>query len=260
MTETSRDARGAAPVYPRDYNYEHFSFAEEDAEVAYWSATAPALGRTAPATAATRLDGSPWLLAEELGRPVVLEFGSYTCPIFCGHVSAMEKLAAEFPEAAFIAIYAREAHPGDITRAHAAIEDCHRLARLTMQREGIGRTVLVDSLDGVAHLLWGGGYNPVFVLDPQGHVVVRRFWNEPSDVRTALTMLREGLRPVPVESSRFGAAAERGPLGSEMLARGGPEAVRDFATGAPPRIIRGLSRSTAEVQAVLRSVVGVELE
>lgn len=237
------------PPYPGPYNYDRFSFDREEDEVAYWSEAAPALGSTAPGIVLERLRGGQWRLTAQRGRPVVLEFGSYTCPIFCGHTAAMERLAGQFPEAAFLVVYVREAHPGERTRPHRTMDEKRRLADLVARTEGIRREVLVDSVDGAVHRRWGAGYNSVFVLDAEGHVVVRRFWNEPTDVSTALAVMRDGLRPIPVERTRFGAPSERGPTGSEMLERGGRQAVRDFATDAPPRIIRALEKSTDEVRA-----------
>jgi Iodothyronine deiodinase len=240
--------------YPRRYNYPHFRFSHEEAELEFWSANAPALGSSAPDFALPSLDGRPWWLGDHLGRPVVLEFGSYTCPIFCGRVGRMEQLRDEFPEVAFAIAYVREAHPGEVTPPHESIERKTALARAVIAAEGIRRTVLVDSTDGDVHLLYGGGYNSIFVLDAQGHVVVRRFWNEPSDVRVALLQMRSNRRPIPVESVRLGVPSDRPPVGLEMLERGGREAVRDFAREAPARILRQLDRSGDEVRAIVASV------
>lgn len=237
--------------YHRAYNYASFRFTEEDAETAFWSRQAPALGHAAPDFALPTIGGDRWALADHRGRPVVIEFGSYTCPIFCGHASAMEQLAEQHPEASFVVIYVREAHPGEVTPAHATDGEKREAAGRLVETEGLRRTVLLDTLDGSVHLRYGGGYDGVFVLDPEGHIVVRRFWNEPSDVRTALLAMREGRRPIPVESLRFGWPSQRGPEGAEMLERGGVRAVRDFADGAPPRIARRLEASTPGVRAAL---------
>lgn len=237
--------------YHREYNYPHFRFAQEEDEVAFWRDNAPPLGFEAPGFELPTLEGGTWSLEEHRGRPVVIEFGSYTCPIFCGHAQPMEQLTEQHPEADFIVIYVREAHPGEVTRPHESDADKVAVARRLAEVEGLRRTILIDDLAGSVHLAYGGGYDAGFVIDAQGHVVVRRFWNEPSDVRTALLTMREGLRPIPVESTRFGWPSQRGPEGAEMLVRGGVEAVRDFADGAPRRIARNLEVSTPEVRAAL---------
>jgi hypothetical protein len=237
--------------YPRDYNFEHFDFQAENAEHEYWDQVAPPLGSVAPDTDAQRLDGSSWRLSDQIGKPVVIEFGSFTCPIFCGHVDKMEKLAQDLTDVEFVVIYTREAHPGELHGRHVDPLSKMRAAQRLLQVETIARTVLVDSLDGAIHLSWGGGYNSVFVLDPQGHVVVRRLWNEPADVAVALRVLRSGQRPVPIESRDFGLPSDRKPTGQEILERGGRVALRDFARLAPPRILRALDRSTPAVRAEL---------
>ena len=249
-----RDRRELMPSYPRQYNYPHFRFSDEDAELAFWSDTAPALGFTAPDFVLPSLDGRPWRLSERRGRALVLEFGSYTCPIFCGHVARMELLADEFPEAAFAIVYVREAHPGEVTPHHGSADRKAEMAHAVVAAEGIRRTVLVDSTAGDVHLRYGGGYNSVFVLDAQGHVVVRRYWNEPSDVRAVLLTLRTDSRPLPIESVRFGIPSDRSSVGLEMLERGGRDAVRDFARDAPARILRQLDRSGDEVRAIVGSI------
>lgn len=54
-----------------------------------WLRHGPKPGSPAPEFRLETLDGDSLSLAEVRGRPVVLEFGSYTCPIFCGHVESM---------------------------------------------------------------------------------------------------------------------------------------------------------------------------
>jgi cytochrome oxidase Cu insertion factor (SCO1/SenC/PrrC family) len=100
------------------YNYEHFSFAFERSEFERWLAPGPALGTVAPDFRLLDTAGVEHQLADFRGRPVVIEFGSYTCPIFCAQIGPMEMLADKHPEAAFLVIYTREAHPGEATPAH----------------------------------------------------------------------------------------------------------------------------------------------
>ncbi len=90
-------------------------------------------------------------LSEFRGRPVVLEFGSYTCPIFCGHIAPMEAIAGRHPEAAFLVIYTREAHPGEIVPGHRTIQDKREAVRRLLADEPIGRAVLIDDITGTVH-------------------------------------------------------------------------------------------------------------
>ena len=104
-----------------DYNYTSFSFALGQPELNHWLEHGPHLGDPAPEFELEDLDGNPVRLSDLRGAPVVLEFGSYSCPIFSDRVPAMERLAREHREAAFIVIAIREAHPGELAGAHRAI-------------------------------------------------------------------------------------------------------------------------------------------
>lgn len=252
---------GRSPVtamntaYPREYNYAHFDFNQEAAERAYWFDAAPRLGTALTDFALPTLDGEVWQLSAHLEVPVVIEIGSYTCPIFCGRIAAMDELAQSYPSAEFVVIYVREAHPGEVTPRHRTMADKLACARKLVRDEGLCRTILLDELDGSLHRSLGANYNPVFVLDPQGRVVLRRRWNEPSDVRRALADLHAGVRPVPVEAVNFGSSCDRQPAGVEMLQRGGHQAVADFAKDAPPGIRRMLAASAPEVREIAAETV-----
>src|SRR3974390_2655042 len=99
------------------YNYEGFSFALQVGAYEAWLTQAPALGTAAPAFELPDLTGRTHRLADLRGKPVVIEFGSYTCPIFCAQIPVMEEISHRHPDAAFLVIYTREAHPGEVTPA-----------------------------------------------------------------------------------------------------------------------------------------------
>ena len=82
-TDVSATSTGA-------YNYAAFDFAMEADELTRWLADGPQLGQPAPDFALLDLDGNTLRLSDLRGGPVVLEFGSYTCPIFSDRVPAME--------------------------------------------------------------------------------------------------------------------------------------------------------------------------
>ena len=58
-------------------------------------------GTLAPDFELPGLDGGTARLSALRDHPVVLVFGSYTCPIFASRVAEMETLAADFPDAHF---------------------------------------------------------------------------------------------------------------------------------------------------------------
>lgn len=238
------------------YNYPRFGFALEVGPFEGFLRDAPQLGAVAPAFELPDLEGRHHRLGDWLGRPVVMEFGSYTCPIFRGHSPSMERLAAEHPEAVFVVVYTREAHPGERVRAHASLADKARAARRLVLEEAIGRLVLIDDLDGTVHRAFGAVWDAVFVLDANGIVVLRRAWNDPGQVAAELDAIRVGVQ-VRIESIEMAPPASPSGFGQGLL-RGGRQALLDFYTSAPPPLRERLENSTsAQVRELLDSVAPI---
>lgn len=110
-------------ITDRRYNYEAFSFSPEDPAKPAWLRSAPALGQLAPDFTLTDLEGQRHRLTDVRGRPVVIEFGSYTSSIFCAQIPPMQAVATRHPNAVFLVVYTQEAHPGERTPAHANSAD-----------------------------------------------------------------------------------------------------------------------------------------
>jgi len=109
-------------------------------------------------------------------RPVVLEFGSYTCPIFCAHIGPMEVGAQHHPEAVFLVIYIREAHPGEAVTEHRTVDDKRRAALRRRADEPLRRTVLLDDLGGTVHRAYGQAWDSAYVIDHNGIVILHQAW------------------------------------------------------------------------------------
>ena len=225
------------------YNYKAFSFSQKPAEMEHWQRCGVQLGEVAPEFELADIHGRSVRLRDLAGGPVVLEFGSYTCPIFCGRIAAMEQLAQDFPEVQFLVVYIREAHPGEVIGPHRSPADKRRTVRLLLREETIRRRVLIDSVDGGVHRLYGGAWNPVYVLNAAGVIVLRRAWNEPDQVRSTLQDLRSGRNPAAMETTDMGSPVYRRPLGFALL-RGGRQALLDFYLSAPPPV-REMLRGSA---------------
>jgi hypothetical protein len=232
------------------YNYQRFDWNLESGAGVRWLTEAPTLGTEAPDFELPDLEGRHHRLRDFRGRPVVIEFGSYTCPIFCVHLPAMEDVAGEHPEATFLVVYTREAHPGEVTPAHATQAGKHRAAAQLACEEALSRVLLVDDLDGTVHRRYGGGWDSVFVLDPRGEVVLRRAWNDPRQVRVTLRALADRTAQ-PSESVEMSPPASRAGFGHGLL-RGGASAVLDFYASAPPPVKQQLETSAS---AAVRTLV-----
>jgi len=227
------------------YNYESFDFGSEAAEFERWQREGPRIGDPAPDFELADLDGNCVRLSDFHGRPVVLEFGSYTCPIFSDRVPAMEQLAREHPEATFLVIYVREAHPGEIQGAHRNQAEKRSAAHKLALEEALSRRLLVDSVDGTTHRAYGGAWNPVYVIDADGRVVTRQAWNHPADVAAALSALQSGIQPGVPESTDMLREPGGRPLGQRLVERGGLKALRDFYQTAPAAVQEALRNSPA---------------
>ncbi len=187
----------------------------------------------------------------------MIEFGSYTCPIFCGHLPAMEGIAREHPDTTFLVVYTREAHPGEVTPAHATQAGKNRAAARLACEEPIGRVILVDDLDGTVHRRYGGGWDSVFILDAHGRVVLRRAWNDPGQVRVTLGALADGTAQLS-ESVEMAPPASQAGFGHGLL-RGGASAVLDFYASAPPPVRQRLETSASGVVRALVAAAGTAL-
>ena len=234
----------------QEYNYEAYDFTADGEGVERWRREGPRPGRAAPGFELPTVDGQMVSLASLAGRPVVLEFGSFTCPMFCGQVPAMEGVAERHPEATFLVVYTREAHPGELTPAHRSIEDKRRAVEKLVRTEGMQRTVLVDSVDGEVHRAYGGASNSVYLIGPDGAILSRRAWNDPDEVDRALAALAAGLPVDPSEATEM-ARTDRWAFGYGIL-RGGRRALLDFYESGPPALKERLRASASdEVRAAL---------
>ena len=223
------------------YNYPNFSFQLEDGAYDRFFREAPQLGDPAPPFELPDLEGRHHRLGDFRGRPVVIEFGSYTCPIFCGHSPAMEQLAGAHPEAVFVVVYGREAHPGERTPAHRSIADKTAAVRRLRAEDGVDRLILIDDLDGTVNRAYGAVWDAAFVLDRSERVVLRRAWNDPAQVAATLDDLRSG-RVELFESVDMSPPSNCDGFGHGLL-RGGRAALVDFYRSAPPPVRDALETS-----------------
>lgn len=236
------------------YNYGSYEWALEESAYERWLVEAPQLGATAPDFELPGIDGAGHRLSGFRGRPVVLEFGSYTCPMFCDRIPEMEELARAYPEVVFLVVYTREAHPGERTGAHRTETDKQAAARRLVSEEPLSRMMLIDDLDGAVHRSYGEVWDPVFVLDSAGRVVCRLAWNDPGCVAGILEALQRAGRVESVESVEIYRAPSPAGFGHGLL-RGGVQALLDFYDAGPPGARERLESSESpEVRAVLRSV------
>ena len=101
-----------------EYNYQHFN-AKEETKASF---SGPQIGEKAYNFKARTLDGEEVQLGDFLGKTVVLESGSYTCPSYVNYIKQMNEISHKYEDVVFIVLYTREAHPGGINGPHLTID------------------------------------------------------------------------------------------------------------------------------------------
>lgn len=150
---------------------------------------------------------------------------------------ALQDLHEQFGDrVAFLALYVREAHPGD---RYVQPEDmATKVAQASAYalRDGVSWPVLVDDLDGTLHRRLDPNPHSGYVIDGDGVVAFRALWaNDEGPLRAALAAVADGRRGAIGQSEAKAVAMLRG-MGSmwETLSAAGPVALRDVAQQAPP--------------------------
>ena len=175
----------------------------------------PRRGEAAPAFELIGVNGETVTLASLRGKPVVIEFGSYTCPVFRRQVEPLRTLQARFgDDVHWVLVYTKEAHPvdGDVARIndregievqqHVSFEKRLEAAKLCRRKLNLKATVLVDGIENKVTESYGGHPNRGFVLDADGKVVSRQNWINADRTREALEGLLDGQQPVASPSNR----------------------------------------------------------
>jgi thiol-disulfide isomerase/thioredoxin len=165
------------------------------------------VGAEAPDFSLPTLDGMETVrLSSRRGRPVVLFFGSYTCPPFRRQMPSMNALYEPFRNRAdFLFVYVEEAHATDawpsksnttdgvLFTSPRRMEERVRIGELCASRMAIPFPILVDGIEdevGRAYRAWP---TRVYAIDKDGRVAFKSrpgpFGFEADEIRPALTRL-----------------------------------------------------------------------
>ena len=156
------------------YNYNHFN----PKDYKFTEFIGPKAGEQYIDFEATTLDGKVVSLSDYLNKPIVLDTGSITCPMYANTTKAMNALQDAYPEVHFLLLYIREAHPGKRTGAVTNFDEKMEHARATERLYGERREVLIDDLEGTAHKLYGSMPNMTYVISKSGLVKFRANWTD----------------------------------------------------------------------------------
>lgn len=145
-------------------------------------------------------------------------------------------MADRHPEAEWVFVYTREAHPGENVPHHDTFERKLAHARLLRDETGIRRPILVDDLSGTVHRRYGDMPNMTWVVDRGGRVVYKANWTSAANVEAFLdryVSAREarppgvGMAMYETEQIEFRRTDHK--KFQEHLHRNGPSAVEEFA-------------------------------
>jgi thiol-disulfide isomerase/thioredoxin len=116
------------------------------------------------------------------GRPVLLVFGSLTCPITESAGEGLQDLHARYGEdIRFVVVNVREAHPGAAVGQPRIIEQKFHNANALKVHHGFGFEVAVDDIDGTLHRAFGPRPSSAYIIDPTGTIVFRSHWSNLTD-------------------------------------------------------------------------------
>ncbi len=168
-------------------------------------------------------------LSDFFGSWIVLESGSFSCPMYVGNISGMNALDNEFKDLRFLVLYVREAHPGSSVPTQNSIEEKIKHAARLPGEENENRTILVDTIEGHAHNLYGSFPDMVYIINPEGTVVFRSDWNIPSEVRKMLSDGRDEIH----KRDHYEPGKPSIPLAFRVLLRARLNSLWDFTIGLP---------------------------
>lgn len=207
---------------------------------------APGPGDQVPAFDLPTLDGGRFR-SQELGpRPVLMVFGSRTCPVTESAAPVLGKLHEELGgRVRFVLVNTREAHPGDGFGQPHTFDEKWAHAQELRRHHTVGYEVAVDDLDGRLHRAFTPKPNSAYLIDSAGTIRYRAHWaNDERGLRAALTQISQGEHPTRGRS--------RGMVGPLLRAVGylpgvvryaGGQVERDVWLAAPPMAVLGrLSR------------------
>ena len=175
-------------------------------------------------------------------KPVLLIFGSMTCPMTASAMPSLQTLYDEFSgQIDFIMLYVREAHPGEHFTQSEIIEDKLENARSLKQFYNIHWTVAVDNIDGDLHRALDPKPNAAFLMSNTGEILFRSLWAaDRQALHRALAAVAAG-RALQTKQSQalLGPVARAMGQVQEVMERAGPQAVTDLWWAGLPMALAG---------------------
>lgn len=171
------------------------------------------------------------------GRPLLLVFGSLTCPITQSAAAGLIDLHRNYSHAVdFVAVNVREAHPGANIPQPQHADQKLKNARALGDHHGFEFPVAVDDIDGSVHRAFGTRPSSAYLIDATGTILFRAHWsNRSAALEEAVWAVHSGAAPNRTTAGQT-VRALAGMVGHADVAlrAAGRGAMRDFWLAAPP--------------------------
>jgi thiol-disulfide isomerase/thioredoxin len=225
-----------------DYRYKHFTTGLLFRDLRFRKEAA-APGDPFPEFELVTTDGSNLVNENVFGdKPVIFIFGSMTCPMTASAAPSAQELYDEFGDRVeFIMLYVREAHPGEYFAQSETVKEKLDYAQKLKDFYDMRWTVAADNIDGDLHRALDPKPNSAFLADKDGTILFRSLWaSDYCALRYALDAAANGRIPEMRQSVRMIGPVSRA-MGhvQEVMARGGPQAVRDLWLAGFPMALAG---------------------
>lgn len=259
-----------APLAGQAYRYQRFTFSLLLRDMRFQKGT-PSPGDVFPAFKLLTTDGDELANEDLLGKaPVLLVFGSMTCPMTASAMPFLKQLQIEFGERVrFIIVNVREAHPGEYYQQPTTMSEKVDHARALKQHYGITWTVAADNVDGSLHRLLDPKPNSAYLVNNDGTIAFRSLWaSDRKAMRQALESVVAGRVPRRQQSQALLRPVTRA-MGQvqDVMDRAGPQAVKDLWRAGLPMALAGrvatifspLAPDQRGISAVLSMAIGMML-
>jgi len=258
---TSNHAGGLTMTSKNEYRYKTFTTKLLLRDMQFHK-SAPRAGEPFPDFRLETTDGHIISKQDYIdNKPLLLVFGSLTCPMTASAMPRLERLYNSFGDKVeFVLLNVREAHPGEYLPQPETLESKMEHARQLKQLYGLHWTVVSDDIDGSLHRALDPKPNAVFIMSRTGDVVFRSLWaSDEEPLAEALDRLVQDKPLVKTQSQNLLLPVIRA-MGvvNEVMQRGGPAAVRDlWLAGFPMALAGKLASLLTPLSADARGIASV---
>lgn len=179
--------------------------------LAHFHVEAPAVGEPAPNFRLTNLNGESIELSKLVGdKPIVLQLGSHTCPVYRYRRFGMRKLYSDYQDKAhFLLVYTLEAHPvgainpyvdrewvssfnyltSTLFEKHLDLDARQNMANFSANELDIAYPMLIDDMNDSVWKAYGRAPSAAFVIDKNGDIALQLPWVDPKPIASVLDQL-----------------------------------------------------------------------